>query len=409
MASYPRLPKRPATGVRPKRAATAQKYSQPHLSATGSNANDRRRPSDAPRAAPSPGGKTRWERMRKDDLDLAHLSQLLANEKAASGKSAQTVSWYTGVIARYADWLQTQGLTPTLAHFTLEHVPSYIVALQGTRARETHPAQPTEPHLLSDASINSYVRALRAFSSWLAEEGYMVTPPLARLKAPKMTQKTQPILTEDEIAAIASALNPRTEIGARDQAIFLLLLDTGMRAGELCGLRLPQLHLEDGYAVVLGKGRKERPVKIGARAAKAVRFYLLHWRRPALPHEDHVFLTCRGLTTPCHALAAAGGEPLSVSALDQLMKSVGRQAGVERLHPHLLRHTFACMHLLRYRDPFALKSLLGHTTLQMTNHYCEAVRQMEVVRADTTSIVDGIDTKALDVNRRGRLARRSRK
>jgi hypothetical protein len=61
---------------------------------------------------------------------------------------------------------------------------------------------------------------------------------------------------------------------------------------------------------------------------------------------------------------------------------------------------------MRYRDPFALKSLLGHTTLQMTNHYCEAVQQIDVVRADTTSIVDGLATKLLDVNRRSRLARK---
>jgi site-specific recombinase XerD len=342
--------------------------------------------------------------MRKDDISLAHLSELLATEKAASGKSTETVSWYTGVIARYADWLVAQDLEPTLGAFTLEQVRAYIVALQGLRARALHPLQPTENRPLSDATINSYVRALRAFSSWLFEEGYTVTPPLARLKAPRMTHKTQEVLTEAEIASIVCALNPRTEIGARDQAIFLLLLDTGIRAGELCGLRLPQLHVDEGYAVVLGKGRKERPIKIGARAAKAVRFYLLHWRRPALAHEDHVFLTCRGVTTGHHALASAGGEPLSVSALEQLIKRIGRQVGVERLHPHLLRHTFACLYLMRYRDPFALKSLLGHTTLQMTNHYCEAVQQMDVVRADTTSIVDGLDTKLLEINRRGRLA-----
>jgi hypothetical protein len=59
---------------------------------------------------------------------------------------------------------------------------------------------------------------------------------------------------------------------------------------------------------------------------------------------------------------------------------------------------------MRYRDPFALKSLLGRTTLQMTNHYFEAVQQMDVVRADTTSIVDSIDTKLLEINCRGRLA-----
>lgn len=354
-------------------------------------------------------GKTRWERMRKDDISLAHLTELLANEKAAGGKSGQTVTWYTGTIRRYADWLVGQSLDPTLAQFTIEHARAYIVALQRVRARELHPLQPTEDRPLSDSSINSYVRALRGFSNWLYNEGYTEEPILARLKAPKMTQKTQPVLTAEEIGTIVCGLNPRTEIGARDQAMFLLLLDTGMRAGELCGLRLQHLHLDDGYAIVLGKGRKERPVKIGARAAKAVRFYLLHWRRPALPHEDHIFLTCRGVVNAGEAFSSAGGEPLTVCALDQIFKRIGRQAGVERLHPHLLRHTFACMHLSRYRDPFALKSLLGHTTLQMTNHYCEAVRQMEVVRADTTSIVDGLDTKALDVNRRGRLPRKGQK
>ncbi|HEX2348888.1 MAG TPA: tyrosine-type recombinase/integrase [Ktedonobacterales bacterium] len=224
-----------------------------------------------------------------------------------------------------------------------------------------------------------------------------------------MTQKTQPILMAEEIGDIVVSLNPRTETGARDQALFLLLLDTGMRAGEVCGLRLQDTHLDEGYAIVLGKGRKQRPVKIGARAGKAVRFYLLHWRRPTLPHEEHVFLTCRGVSNAGDAFASAGGEPLTVNALDQIFRRIGRQAGVERLHPHLLRHTFACMHLLRYRDPFGLKSLLGHTTLQMTNHYCEAVQQMDVVRADTTSVVDGIDTKALDVNRRGRLARNGKR
>ena len=60
------------------------------------------------------------------------------------------------------------------------------------------------------------------------------------------------------------------------------------------------------------------------------------------------------------------------------------------------------MHLMRYRNPFALKSLLGHTTLTMTQHYCEAVQQMEVVRADKVSIVDGLDTRGLDVRRSGR-------
>ncbi|HEX2348889.1 MAG TPA: hypothetical protein VHI51_10700 [Ktedonobacterales bacterium] len=130
-------------------------------------------------ARPGQAGKTRWERLRKDDLSLSQLSDLLATEKAASGKSAPTVTWYRGAIRRYSDWLVEQELEPTLANFTLEHVRAYIVALQQTQARDLHPTQPTENYPIADSSINSYVRALRGFSSWLYEENYTTktTPP----------------------------------------------------------------------------------------------------------------------------------------------------------------------------------------------------------------------------------------
>lgn len=195
----------------------------------------------------------------------------MVNEKASSGESGPTLRWYTGTIRRYGEWLVSQGLEPTLEHFTLDLVRGYIVDLRRQQAREFHPYMPTAEQPLSDHSINSYVWALCGFSNWLYAERYTSEPVLGRLKAPTMTKKTQPILTAEEIADIICALNPRTEIGARDQALFLLLLDTGMRAGELCGLKMADLHLDEGYAMVLGKGRKMRPVKIGARAAKAVR------------------------------------------------------------------------------------------------------------------------------------------
>jgi site-specific recombinase XerD len=346
--------------------------------------------------------------MQKSTVALRELAELLANDKAAGGKTPPTVTWYLGNIGRYAEWLERQGLEPSLRHFTLDLVRSYIVELQRQAAHAYHPYVPTQERTLSDHTVNSYARSLRGFSSWLYEEGYTPQPVLARLKAPRCTRKVQPILCAEEIADIVVSLNPRTEIGARDQAIFLLLLDTGMRAGELCSLRLGDLHLDEGYAMVMGKGRKQRPVKVGARAAKAVRFYLMHWRRAAMPHVDHVFVTCRGVSGAGDAFAAEGGEPLTVNTLDLIFRRIGRANGIQRLHPHLLRHTFACMHLLRYRDPFALKSLLGHTTLTMTNHYCEAVQQMDVVRADRVSILDGLDLRALDVNRRGRLPRSTR-
>lgn len=350
--------------------------------------------------------KTRWERMQRTTLDLTELLALLTNAKRAERMSERTVEWYERAVGQYVAWLRRHDLPTTLDQLTLQQARAFTVDLQQQRAHEYHPTVSTKSYGLSDYSINSYLRALRAFANWLFQEGYTTDHPLARLKPPRLPKKVQDILTRDEVVTILTALNPHTEIGARDQAIFLTLLDTGIRASELCGLKLSTLHLEEGYATVLGKGRKERPIRIGALAARAIRFYVMHWRKPARPTIDEVFLTCRGVTRHEGLLAPSAGEPLRPNALQLLIKRVGRAAGVPRLHPHLLRHTFACGYLVAYRDPFALKSLLGHTTLAMTNHYCAAVQEMEIVRADKGSVLDAMDLQRLPINRRGRLPAR---
>ena len=343
--------------------------------------------------------------MQKTEMALEQLQQLLIHSKQAEGKAAATIAWYERALGDYAAWLARQGLAPTLSNFTLLRVRAYAVELQQRQAAAYHPTRSAQSHRLSDHSVDSYLRALRAFSNWLFQESYTAEHVLARLKLPRLTEKVQDILTRDEIQRIVHSLNPHTEVGARDQAIFLLLLDSGIRLGELCQLRVDDLHIAEGYAKVFGKGKKERPVRIGARATKAIRFYLLHWRKPARPQIEQIFLTCRGVTRSAGALAPEPGEPLKPKAVELMLKRIGHAAGVPRLHPHLLRHTFACHYLMTYRDPFALKSLLGHTTLAMTNHYCAAVQQMEIVRADTMSVLDAMDLETMAINRRGRLPR----
>ena len=151
---------------------------------------------------------------------------------------------------------------------------------------------------------------------------------LARLKTPRLPQKVKDILTPEEIAQVVGSLNPHTEIGARDQAIFLVLLDSGMRALralQLC--RCGDLHLNEGYVKVYGKNKKERPVRVGSYSVKAIRFYLLHWRKPARELIDHVFLTCRGVTRSVGAMAPDPGEPLRPKAVEAMIKRIGTRGG----------------------------------------------------------------------------------
>ncbi len=341
--------------------------------------------------------------MERSELSLAHLRQLLITGKRSEGKSPKTIAWYERALDDFGRWLDGERLPAVLATFTLERVRAYAVDLQGRAAFDPNAPGRTRDRRLSEHTVDTYLRALRAFSNWLFDEGYTAQHTLARLKTPRLPQKVKDILTPEEIARVARTLNPHTEIGARDQAIFLLLLDSGMRLSELSGLRVGDLHLDEGYAKVYGKNKKERPVRVGSYSAKALRFYLLHWRKPARPTIDHVFLTCRGVTRTVGALAPEPGEPLAPKAVERMLKRVGRAAGVPRVHPHLLRHTFSRHYLMAYRDPFALKSLLGHTTLAMTNHYVAEVQELTIVKADSATALDTMDLRALGGNRRGRL------
>jgi site-specific recombinase XerD len=344
-------------------------------------------------AATPPPRRTKWERMARETLTLARLAELHAVALRAENQSERTVDWHTTTLARYADWVQAElGEVPCLATFTLDRVRAYIAHLRGQTCWQNNDRMPeyARARTLSDATVSWHVRGLRSVAAWLQEEGYTPEHVLARLKPPKVADCEVDILSEEEIARIVRLLDPHTESDARDLAIFCALLDTGMRAGELIHLRLGDLRLDEGYLLVFGKGRKERPVKIGARAIKALRFYLTHWRHPASPALEQVFLTVGRQMGKHEELFVGAGERLSENALKLLIKRLGKRTGVPRLHPHLLRHTFACRYLMQHKDPFALKNLLGHTSLAMTYRYVRAVERLMVVQGVGASVLDSV-------------------
>jgi len=133
------------------------------------------------------------------------------------------------------------------------------------------------------------------------------------------------------------------------------LFDTGLRASELAGIKLTDLNLEGGFLKVMGKGSKERTVPIG----RYVRMILLNYIeniRSRRSSPDYVFLS-------------PGEKPLTANTLKLFFSRLAKKSGVGRLHAHLCRHTFAINYLLNGGDIFSLKEILGHTTLEMVNHY----------------------------------------
>lgn len=153
----------------------------------------------------------------------------------------------------------------------------------------------------------------------------------------------------------------RRSTGRRDKAILLVLLDTGLRASELCALRVGDVNMKTGKVTVRHgeegkvKGRKERTVYIGKSARRFLWRYLAE-REDGEDPEEPLFI-------------GKFNHSMNRDALRQLLSSLGEKAQVKKCHPHRFRHTFAITYLRSVGDLFTLKSLLGHSTLEMVEHY----------------------------------------
>ena len=294
----------------------------------------------------------RRERM---EITLTQLVELFLATKLTEGRSQKTSDWYAQKLSKFIEFT---GEKATLSDFTLHQVRAFIAHLQGKEQKfDDHPYRPVEDEGLSAFTVQGYVRTLKSFSSWLMEDEFTAQNVLSRLKMPKAPTPVIEVLSDEEIANLLSAINPRCLLGARMHTIVILLLDTGIRAGELCGLTLGDTHIKEGYIKVFGKGQKERMVPFGSTVKKTLLRWVVTWR-PALAEEDN-----------CHLLVNNDGSPLTYSALNQAIKRLGKRAGIPRLHAHLFRHTFAVKYLMNGGDVMTLKLMLGHTTLTVTQMY----------------------------------------
>jgi site-specific recombinase XerD len=227
------------------------------------------------------------------------------------------------------------------------------------------------PRLTKPASprtIQYYFNYLRGFCRWLQSENVIDESPMTGLLVPRVERDPiQPFNTEQInalLAAAAQSVQPK-----RNEAILLFMLDTGVRASELCSLSYKDLELHGSYgqATVLGKGRKKRTLPFSRRAARAMWQYL---RDSPRPEHSAVFLSDRG---------QGAGAPFTRSGLLQLFERLGAAAGIRgvRCSPHTMRHTFAINFLRAGGNTFTLQQILGHTALHMTMKYC-AIAQADI-------------------------------
>jgi len=204
-------------------------------------------------------------------------------------------------------------------------------------------------------SIARLLSALRGLYAYLVREGLCQHDPTAGIRPPKGARKLPKVLDVDRAQQLLDSPVADDFAACRDHAILELLYSSGLRLSELVGLNLADIDLQQGLALVLGKGNKQRMLPVGSKAVAAVQQWLFV-REQVSPQDQALFIGVRGRRMS-----------------PQLVRERVRQAGArelgQHLHPHMLRHSFASHMLESSHDLRAVQELLGHADISTTQIY----------------------------------------
>jgi site-specific recombinase XerD len=272
-------------------------------------------------------------------------------------KSPRTISWYSANLQQFEDYLHKQHLPDSIDSIDIKVLRQYVLYLLKRPKFPGKKLDRAKATTLSPSSVHGHVRTLKAFFNWLLSEELIEKNPAKGLKPPKVPKTLVSILSDKEIASIMNSFSRSNPLDMRNQTIFMLLIDTGIRIGEAIGLKLDDLYLNDGYIKVFGKGQRERIVPIGSNVQKAIHKYLFRFR-PKLPNTsiNNVFLSIRN-------------KQMSDNSMKLMFRRLAERTEIKRLHAHLCRHTFATKFLSNGSDIFTLQKILGHSTLEMVRRY----------------------------------------
>jgi site-specific recombinase XerD len=273
-------------------------------------------------------------------------------------RAERTQVLYGQSIRFFCDWLEAKGRPTTLDELTRHAIAAWLTDLADQ---------------VDVGTLRTRHRGMRRFCRWLVAEGELEKAPTEGLELPDPSDKPVRVLSDDEIARVLKACAvPRSRAGLFDQRIFdgrrdevlvRLLLDCGLRVSELTGLALADVELDSETVYVVGKGSRPRAVPYSASTGLAIDRYLrIRSAHPKARKTERLLLGQRG--------------PMSADGVRWRLEQLGEAAGVNELHPHAFRHTFAhrwlsaggqerdLMHLAGWRSDAMLKVYARTTAVE---------------------------------------------
>lgn len=266
-----------------------------------------------------------------DSLSNHNYLSMFLNAKKIEGCSDRTLSYYETTIAKLLS-----NFSEPIRKVTTDEIRGYLANYQTINN-------------CSKVTIDNVRRNISSFFTWLEEEDYIIKSPMRRIHKIKTVKMVKEIISDEEIEKLRDSCD-----NLRDLAIIDLLYSTGIRIGELVRLNIDDINFEERECVVLGKGDKERKVYFDAKT----KIHLQGYINNRSDNNPALFVT---LDAPY--------DRLKISGVEIRLRSLGRELGINKIHPHKFRRTMATRAIDKGMPIEQVQRLLGHSQIDTTMHY----------------------------------------
>lgn len=287
-----------------------------------------------------------YDEYRENDFE--QLIDLFIKSKRVSGLSERSLEFYKSTLLNL---MKATGLT-SITDYTSSVIQDYLEL----KIEES-----------SKVTADNYRRNLSSFFNWCQKQEHILRNPMDKIDAIKQPKKVKKPYTDEELDKLRNTCKKRIDDASYDKtlykyksavrglAILELLLSSGIRVGELCGIHIKDMNINERSVKVLGKGNKERVVFFSEIAKYYIQKYL-NLRTDISTGEEALFV-------------AQGNRPLGTNGVTTFVKKLGEEAGVEKAHPHRFRRTFATKLVNKGMGIERVQQLLGHVSLDTTKIY----------------------------------------
>lgn len=272
--------------------------------------------------------------------ELSEFQDYLLNVRRYS---SNTISSYSFDICDFTKFIR--GLGKIFKDIKVDDVKSWILDL-------------TERQI-GKRSIKRKMSSLKSFYAWMYLQKKVDSDPFEYVHSPKATHALPDFFSEKEIDSLLTANEKRTDkLKDRDQALLMLMFASGLRASEVVNLTFNQVDFDNRIMKVSGKGNKDRLVPFTNSAKEAMLNYINGLRKDLLKEDTkYIFLNSKG-------------NKMTVRGLEYILDEIEAKTGLYgKIHPHMLRHSFATKMLNRGADLRTIQELLGHSSIETTSIY----------------------------------------